>query len=212
MPKERTKPAAWSAEASRMLIPTSGPAPPSRCWAATTSGASARHGVHHEPQTTTTTGLPRSPARSSGAPSRSLPPSSTGSPRSAADTWLIAPSPVTKPLSPVPCSDVQPVRSSTQARSGPRARRRSDISGLVLLGGSPGRERSGLVTRRDQVTGGLGVGDLREPVPHEVQGRQRAQRALPPARVVEEGALLHVQSGDPDGQLVGDDDRLVAGG
>ena len=85
--------AALSSEASRMLSPTKATLSPSSAAASMRSGCSTRHGGHHEPQTLTTTGLPRRSARAIALPSRSSPVSSMGSPRSAAATRPARPSP-----------------------------------------------------------------------------------------------------------------------
>src|SRR6478609_12207099 len=181
---------------------------PSSCFAAaTTSGASATHGPHQEPHTTTTAGLPRRAAMSSALPSRSLPDSSTGDARSTAFTAWTVPSPLTNPVSPVPSSEEQPDRSRAAQANAPRVLR---MSGPLLLGRVPRGERRVAVLDRDQVARGLGVGHLRDAVVGEVQRRQRAERALALARVDVLAALLDVQAGRPDRQLVGHDHGLVA--
>ena len=116
----------------------------------TTSGASARHGAHHEPQTTTTTGLPRRSARSSGLAVEVLAGrASTASPRSAGgDLGRRCRRRLTKPLSPVPCrpraarqrEQTGSRRAAHRASAGARAR-----SGPLLLGRAAGRERRVLV-------------------------------------------------------------------
>ena len=175
--------------------------------------ASARHGAHHEPHTMTTTGLPRKSATSIGLAVEVLARRARpGPPRSAASTVRIAPSPVTKPLSPVPSQ--RRAGAEGERAAGTAARRRASrcqgVLRALLLGRAAGRERRLLVLDRDQVAGGLGVAHLGDPVADEVQRGQRAQRALPASRVVQLAAALDVQAGGPDRQLVGDDHGLVA--
>ena len=102
--------------------------------------------------------------------------------------------------------------SSRDAQQGGGRRKGGKRSGPALLGGPAGRERCALVAGR-----GSGRPRARSRPPgsrvpsREVERGQRAERALPLPRVVQERPVFHVQPGDPDRQLVGDDHRLVAG-
>ena len=62
--------------------------------------------------------------------------------------------------------------------------RRGVAGGFQLLGGASGGEGRAPVLHRDQVAGGLGVGDPGEPLPVEPQRGDAAQRAVALARVV----------------------------
>ena len=124
-----------------------------RSAAATTSGASARHGVHHEPQTTTTTGLPRKSARSSVACRRGPSPVERrpASPRSAAatsrdravagDVALVAGALQRRAARQQQQAGERPSSDAATGEAGAAAQ------GLLLLGGAAGRERRALVAR-----------------------------------------------------------------
>ena len=188
------RPATAPWPASRMLMPTNCARSPSSFAAATTAGASARQGVHQDPQTTTTTGLPRRSGARAGRrrgrrPRRSRP----GRRGPSAATSVTAPSLVTKPLSPVPSQR----RCSPSARAGRRAAGAAPAAAAArtlqgrVSSGAPPAENGALLSRA------RGSGRRRarsrtpgEPVADEVERRQRAQRALALARVVEERPLL----------------------
>src|SRR5689334_18695105 len=161
-----------------MLIPTYAAGWSFDAAALTSSGISDRHGGHADHHTFTTTTWPRRSERDSCRPSRVVPVSSIGSPRSAALTCVIWPSPEMYCCPPVPERPSQPVAAPVIRRASSRTRgRRARMSGTVLLGSPAGREGGAPVADRDQVAGGLGVGDTREGVVGEVQAGQRAERA-----------------------------------
>ena len=178
----------------------------------TTSGASSRHGAHHEPQTMTTTGLPRKSGEverlavevlagelDGVARGRRRRPSVTGA--VAGDVALVAGAlEVVQPVSEQPGSRRQTGEQGDGHASGPaapRARRRRE-NGAVL------------VRDRDQVAGRLGVGHLtsrssskwNDVSEHSVHWRLRGS--------CRNDRFSAVQPGDPDRQLVGDEHRLVA--
>src|SRR6266508_2616445 len=79
---------------SRMSTPTSATPRALVAWlVASSSGASARHGAHQEPQKFTTITLPRSEPRSNGVPSSSSPDTAGAGLRAAAGNTSTVPAP-----------------------------------------------------------------------------------------------------------------------